>query len=128
MSRIRSANTKPERTVRSMLHRMGFRFRVATGRKLPGKPDVVLPKYKTVIFVHGCFWHRHARCRGATMPKTRVKFWTAKFAANCIRDKKAVRKLRYQGWQVLVLWECEIRDKEHLQSKLQSRIIKQVLE
>lgn len=123
MSRIRSAHTNPEVLVRSLLHRMGFRFRHSSGRKLPGKPDIVLPKHRTAIFVHGCFWHRHPRCRQTTTPKTRIEFWNAKFVANCLRDRKAIRKLRYQGWRVLVIWECEIRNLDRLKLKLESRIM-----
>src|SRR4051794_30936789 len=91
MSRIRSRDTKPEILVRSILHRLGFRFR-KVGRKLPGKPDVILPKYRTVVFVHGCFWHRHGGCKMAYTPKSRVTFWARKFIANQNRDK-AVRRL-----------------------------------
>lgn len=107
MSRIRSRDTKPERIARSVLHHLGFRFRLNSGDVLPGKPDVVLPKYKTVIFVHGCFWHRHHRCRLAYIPKSRVSFWTQKFTATVLRDKKMQRKLRSQGWRVVTVWECE---------------------
>jgi DNA mismatch endonuclease, patch repair protein len=124
MSRIRSANTGPERIVRSILHQLGFRFRLASGRRLPGKPDIVLPIHNTVIFVHGCFWHRHAGCRQTSTPKTRAKFWAAKFEANCLRDRRAIRKLRYLGWRVLVIWECEVRNEERLKMKLESQIMK----
>lgn len=108
MSRIRSKNTKPELIVRSLLHRMGFRFRVNRG-DLPGKPDIVLPKYKTIIFVHGCFWHRHKGCKGATTPSTRRKFWLKKFQGNVERDKRNQRELRKAGWKVIVLWECRVQ-------------------
>jgi len=107
MSRIRSRDTKPELIVRSLLHRSGVRFSLRR-KDLPGKPDIVLPKYKTVIFVHGCFWHRHKNCKVATMPKSRQEFWMAKFEANVKRDRRNQRELRSAGWRVLVLWECEI--------------------
>jgi len=107
MSRIRGADTKPELVVRSALHRAGFRFRLH-GRSLPGRPDIVLPKYGTVIFVHGCFWHRHG-CRLASEPRTRRDFWRAKFAANVARDSRNARALRALGWRVLTVWECALR-------------------
>ncbi len=108
MSRIRSKNTKPELIVRSLLHRMGFRFRLHR-KDLPGKPDIVLPKYKTVIFVHGCFWHRHKDCKVATTPSTRREFWEKKFKDNVARDERNQRQLRQLGWHVYVLWECEVK-------------------
>ena len=109
MSRIRSKDTTPERVVRSMLHRLGYRFRLHSGL-LPGRPDIVLPKYKTVVFVHGCFWHRHARCSLAYMPKSRIEFWKHKFSSNVERDRRVIKALRTKGWQVLVVWECELSD------------------
>ena len=117
MSRIRSKNTKPEMVVRSMLHRMGFRFRLHD-RKLPGNPDIVLPKYKTVIFVHGCFWHRHEGCKYACIPKTRIKFWEDKFKGNIARDKRSKSELQALGWNVIVIWECELSDSESVFNKL----------
>ncbi|MFL2905601.1 MAG: very short patch repair endonuclease [Limisphaerales bacterium] len=107
MSHIRGKNTKPELAVRKFLHAQGFRFRLHY-RKLPGKPDVVLPKHKTVIFVHGCFWHRHKGCKFAYDPKSRKVFWQKKFRENVERDKRNQKELRKQGWQVLVVWECEV--------------------
>ncbi len=107
MGRIRGRDTKPELIVRSLLHRAGLRFSLRR-KDLPGKPDIVLPKYKVVIFVHGCFWHRHKGCKVATMPKSREDFWQAKFDANVTRDKRNLRDLKKAGWQVIVLWECEI--------------------
>lgn len=117
MSRIRSANTKPELCVRSVLHRMGFRFRLHR-KDLPGKPDIVLPRLKTVIFVHGCYWHRHQGCKFAYEPKSRVEFWTAKFIDNVERDKRNRDALEALGWRVLVIWECEVADQAHLDALL----------
>ena len=107
MSGIRGRNTRPEMTVRIFLHSQGFRFRLHR-KDLPGVPDIVLPKYKTVIFVHGCFWHRHPNCRFATMPKTNIKFWNNKFESNVARDKKNETALKASGWHVLIIWECEL--------------------
>jgi DNA mismatch endonuclease (patch repair protein) len=107
MSRIRSRDTKPEIRVRAALHRAGFRFRLHR-RDLPGRPDIVLPKYKTAIFVHGCFWHRHAGCKNATTPSTNREFWQRKFLQNQRRDLSNVEKLRELGWDVRVIWECEM--------------------
>ncbi|MBI2313635.1 MAG: DNA mismatch endonuclease Vsr [Betaproteobacteria bacterium] len=117
MSRIRGRDTSPERAVRSLLHRMGYRFRLHQ-HALPGRPDLVLPRYCTVVFVHGCFWHRHAGCRFAYVPKTRTAFWKAKFNANRARDRKAVGELKALGWHVIVVWECELREPQHLAQKL----------
>ncbi len=107
MGRIRSKNTKPEIIARSVLHRMGFRFSLRR-KDLPGRPDIVLSKHKTVVFVHGCFWHRHRDCRISSMPKSRVGFWKNKFENNISRDRKNKCELRRLGWNVLVLWECQI--------------------
>ncbi len=107
MSRIRSGNTKPELVVRSLLHRSGFRFSLGC-KTLPGKPDIVLRKYRTVIFVHGCFWHRHEGCRQASVPKTRREFWDEKFRRNVDRDRRNRSELEAKGWRVLVVWECEV--------------------
>ena len=107
MSRIKGKDTKPEIIVRSMLHRMGYRYRLHA-KNLPGRPDIVLPKYKTVIFVHGCFWHRHKGCKETTTPKTRTEFWEEKFAGNVARDKKKAAALRRLGWKVITVWECQI--------------------
>lgn len=108
MSRIRGKNTKPELLLRSLLHRAGFRFRLHVSN-LPGKPDIVLPKYRTAIFVHGCFWHRHEGCANATMPKSRVDFWTEKFRRTVERDSEKQVQLERAGWQVLRVWECELK-------------------
>lgn len=111
MSRIRSKHTKPELAVRSMLHRLGYRFTVngPKNKQLPGKPDIVLPKYRTVIFVHGCFWHGHAGCKNFRYPKTRTEWWKAKIDGNVARDKDRIRQLEEIGWRVLVIWECELK-------------------
>jgi DNA mismatch endonuclease (patch repair protein) len=113
MSAIRSRNTNPERVVRAFLHRLGFRFRLHS-RTLPGRPDIVLPRYKTVVFVHGCFWHRHPACRFATTPASRREFWQKKFQENVERDRRAQAELRETGWTVLVVWECQIKESESL--------------
>lgn len=107
MSRIRSKNTKPELFLRSWLHSQGLRFRIHR-KDLPGKPDIVLPKYKTAIFVHGCFWHYHADCREGRIPNTNSKFWQDKLSKNISRDVMHQQKLRELGWRVLVVWECEL--------------------
>lgn len=108
MSRIRGANTKPELAVRSMLHRMGYRFRISD-KTLPGRPDIVLPKYRAVIFVHGCFWHRHQGCKYTYTPKSRLDFWEQKFKENVMRDKNNLSLLKKIGWLPIVVWECEIK-------------------
>lgn len=107
MSRIKSKDTTPERIVRSFLHRNGLRFRLHV-KELPGMPDVVLPKYKTVIEVRGCYWHRHQGCKYAYTPKTRIEFWQKKFAENIARDQRTEAELRKLGWNVIVIWECEV--------------------
>ena len=109
MSGIRGKDTKPELIVRSFLHRAGLRFRLHA--KLPGKPDLVLPKYRSTVFVHGCFWHRHEGCRYATMPANNVAFWREKFVANVARDVKVRQKLEELGWRVLVIWSCEMDER-----------------
>ena len=108
MSAIKSKNTKPEIAVRKLLHSMGYRFRLHR-KDLPGSPDIVLPKYKTVIFVHGCFWHRHENCKYATTPKTRPAFWESKFNENIRRDRTNQNNLIKLGWKVLVIWECDLK-------------------
>lgn len=109
MSRIRGKNTKPEVKLRSMLHQAGFRFRIHDNR-LPGKPDIVLPKYRTVIFVNGCFWHRHGGCKYCTTPATRKDFWDKKFADTVQRDHVKKEQLEAAGWDVFIVWECELRN------------------
>lgn len=107
MGRIRSRHTKPELIVRSLLHRSGYRFRI-NYEKLPGSPDIVLPKYKTVVFVHGCFWHRHKNCSRATVPKTNSGFWLKKFQRNVSKDLQIRKKLGNLQWKIIVVWECEV--------------------
>lgn len=113
MSKIRSKNTKPEILIRKALFAKGFRYRI-NDNKLPGKPDVVLPKYKTIIFIHGCFWHRHDGCKYAYTPKTNTDFWIEKIMANKERDIVNQSKLESMGWKVLTIWECEIRQKDKI--------------
>jgi DNA mismatch endonuclease (patch repair protein) len=108
MSKIRSKDTKPGLTLRKALFAKGFRYRV-NDTKLPGKPDIVLPKYKTIIFLHGCFWHRHEGCKYAYTPKTNTEFWVDKITSNAERDKVNLQKLTALGWNVSTAWECEIR-------------------
>ena len=108
MSGIRGKNTRPEMLIRRFLHGRGLRYRLHD-RKLPGTPDLVFPKYGTVIFIHGCFWHRHEGCKYASMPATNVEFWQTKFAGNVRRDREAVAVLQNAGWRVIVLWECGLR-------------------
>ena len=109
MSRIKGKNTKPELVVRSLLHKSGYRFRLHK-KDLPGRPDIVLPKYKLIILVHGCFWHRHERCSFAYKPKSRMEFWDKKFQQNVERDKSNRQNLEKLGWKVVVIWECETKD------------------
>ena len=113
MSQIRAKDTKPELVVRSFLHRNGFRFRLHV-KSLPGTPDIVLPKYKTVIDVRGCFWHRHPGCSKTTTPTSNIAFWAEKFQRNIARDRRNDLALQELGWQVIVIWECQLRDDETL--------------
>ena len=124
MGQIRSRDTKPEMTVRSLLHSKGFRFTVNghSNRSLPGKPDIVLPKYKTVIFVHGCFWHFHKRCREGRIPSSNREYWSEKLKQNVARDARNRRALRRIGWKILIVWECQLRDPRKL-----SRIMRKLL-
>ena len=118
MSAIKSKNTKPEITVRKLLHSMGYRFRLHR-KDLPGSPDIVLPKYKTVIFVHACFWHRHENCKYASPPKTRKEFWEKKFRENINRDNLNQANLSLKGWKIIIIWECQLKgDKKKLMRDL----------
>ena len=121
MSAIKSKNTKPEIAVRKMLHALGYRFRLHR-KDLPGSPDIVLPKYKTVIFVHGCFWHRHENCKFASTPKTRKEFWENKFNENMKRDKNNFKELKKLNWNLLVIWECETKNINLLIKKVSQKI------
>lgn len=116
MSKIGNRNTKPEIAVRSMIHRLGYRFRLHRN-DLPGRPDIILPRHEKIVFVHGCFWHGH-RCRLSVMPKTNVAYWAEKITRNQKRDKKNVAALRRGGWRVLEIWECEIKLTPKLEKKL----------
>lgn len=127
MSRINSTETEPEQLTRSLLHRAGYRFRKNV-LELPGSPDVVLPKYDTVIFVHGCYWHRHECRKGRSVPSTNREFWLEKFERNVERDTENEEALRKEGWQVLTVWECELNDDpveavEQLMEDLDSQLV-----
>jgi DNA mismatch endonuclease (patch repair protein) len=121
MSRIRGKDTKPEIAVRSMLHRLGYRFRLHRN-DLPGRPDIVLPSRKTIILVHGCYWHRHPGCRYAYSPKSRVDFWEKKFSENIARDRRNMDELQSIGWRALVVWECELREPDELKKRLKDEL------
>jgi len=117
MSAIKSKNTKPEIKVRKVLHSMGYRFRLHS-KNLPGSPDIVLPKFKTVIFVHGCFWHRHENCKYASTPKIRQEFWNKKFTENIKRDSEIQDKIKNLDWRSVVIWECETKNIDNLRDKI----------
>lgn len=108
MSQIKAKNTKPEMLVRRFLHAQGFRYKLHD-KTLPGKPDLVLPKYRAVIFVHGCFWHGHEGCRYFVVPKTRTDWWVNKIVTNTTNDKAAIEALQQAGWKIIVIWECELK-------------------
>lgn len=118
MSQVRASNSKPEITVRKFLHGLGYRFRLHR-KELPGKPDIVLPKYNSTIFVHGCFWHHHKGCKKSKLPESNAEFWREKIMANVARDKRTRRTLKKLGWKVMVVWECEVKS-----SKLSDRLNK----
>ncbi len=117
MAAIHCKDTSPELRVRSLLHGLGYRFRLHR-RDLPGSPDIVLPRHRTVVFVHGCFWHRHPGCRYTTTPKTREDFWNRKFEQNIQRDHRQQQQLSERGWSVMVIWACELRDLQSLTKRL----------
>ena len=122
MARIRAKDTKPEKLLRSELHIRGWRFRLHR-KDLPGKPDIVLPRYKTAVFVHGCFWHQHKDCIDGKVPKTRKEYWEEKFRRTAERDVTAQKELRKLGWKPVVLWECEIeKNLERTVAKLEKRL------
>lgn len=119
MSGIRGKNTKPELAVRKLVHALGYRFRLHR-RDLPGSPDLVLPRLRKIIFVHGCFWHRHPGCQFAYSPKSNTAFWLAKLNANVQRDAAVQLALAEMGWNVLIVWECEVADMRALSYKVQT--------
>ena len=121
MANVRARDTAPELAVRRIAHRMGLRFRLHR-RDLPGRPDLVFPKHRLVVFVHGCFWHRHDGCRYASTPKSRIAFWTEKFAANVARDARQETALRALGWRIVVIWECETRHEAAVERMLAALI------
>jgi DNA mismatch endonuclease (patch repair protein) len=118
MGRVKGRNTKPEMLVRSYIHKMGFRFRI-DGRGLPGKPDIVLPRHRKVVFVHGCFWHGHKGCPRSKRPSTHEGFWNRKLDMNMERDERFQRELRSLGWKFLVLWGCELKKPDKVLGKLE---------
>jgi DNA mismatch endonuclease (patch repair protein) len=117
MAAVHSEDTGPEMAVRRILHGLGYRYRLHV-RALPGRPDMVFPARRKIVFVHGCFWHRHGDCQYATSPKTRKVFWQSKFADNVERDRRAKRELKRMGWTVLTLWQCELKKRERLTRRL----------
>jgi len=117
MATIQAANTKPELAVRRLVHGMGYRYRLHA-KELPGKPDIVFPGRKKIVFVHGCFWHRHRGCRYATSPKTRTDFWNEKFVKNVARDRRNRLALKKMGWAVMVVWQCELKNSEKLARRI----------
>ena len=117
MAAVKGKNTRPEIRVRGLLHQLGFRFRLHAA-KLPGRPDIVLPRYRTAIFVHGCFWHRHSGCRRASTPSTRADFWAEKFRRTVERDQRAEAMIREAGWTPIIIWECELADEQQLIERL----------
>ena len=127
MSAIKSKNTKPEIAVRKLLYSIGYRFRLHR-KDLPGSPDIVLPKYKTEIFVHGCFWHRHENCKYASTPRTIKEFWENKFKANVKRDKEIQEKIKNTGWKSVVIWECETKNIDDLRESPSIFIIQELIE
>jgi len=124
MARVKNKDTAPEIAVRSIVHRLGFRFR-KNRTDLPGRPDIVLPRHRKVIFVHGCFWHGHKNCRRAGRPAKNKAFWRKKLDANIARDKKNAQTLRREGWKVMTIWQCWIRDKNRLVNRIESFLTKE---
>lgn len=124
MRSVRSKHTGPELLIRSAAHRLGLRFRLHDG-KLPGRPDLVFPRWKTVVFVNGCYWHRHANCKKATVPKSNTSFWHAKFEANLARDERNYRDLSELGWRVIVVWQCEAKSLAEAINLLSNRFFTQ---
>lgn len=118
MSKIRGKKTKPEELIRKFLFSKGFRYRI-NDKRYPGRPDIVLPKYHTIIFIHGCFWHAHENCKAAQLPETNAEFWRKKLSDNEVRDRKNIEKLRNEGWNVIVIWQCEIKNKNNRDKRLE---------
>ncbi|WP_307343902.1 very short patch repair endonuclease [Caldalkalibacillus uzonensis] len=126
MSNIKNQNTKPELLIRSLLHKMGYRFRLHR-KDLPGRPDLVLPKYKTVIFIHGCFWHQHPNCKKATIPKRNREFWLKKLTRNMERDQQVIEELESMGWNIIIIWECQVKKNiKEVMDKITGQLIKNV--
>lgn len=117
MSRVKARDTKPELAIRSLLHAMGYRFRLHN-KNLPGKPDIVLPKHRRIVFVHGCFWHGHKGCRRAARPASNVEFWNAKLDSNIKRDNESLKALEQLGWKCLVIWQCELHQESVIRNRL----------
>ncbi|MDW8391873.1 MAG: DNA mismatch endonuclease Vsr [Oscillochloridaceae bacterium] len=117
MAKVRGQDTNPEKIVRSLIHRMGYRFRLHV-KDLPGKPDIVLPRHRKVVFVHGCFWHQHPGCEHAARPGSNTEYWNKKLDRNVMRDREHLERLLYLGWKVLIVWECELKDLDQLVEKL----------
>jgi DNA mismatch endonuclease (patch repair protein) len=127
MSKVHGENTSPELTVRSLLFSMGYRYRLHR-KDLPGKPDIVLPRHKKIIFVHGCFWHQHERCKAAERPTSNTDYWNKKLDRNVERDNNNREKLGEMGWQVLIVWECQIKNRQELTQILTSFLSKELQE
>jgi DNA mismatch endonuclease (patch repair protein) len=121
MAKIKGKNTAPELAVRSLLHRAGLRFRIHV-RALPGTPDIVLPRHRTIVFIHGCFWHRHSGCKIATTPQTHKKFWADKFARNVANDRKHLRQLRRLGWRVVTIWSCQLQNPNRILARIEKAL------
>lgn len=117
MAQVKGRDTSPEIAVRSLLHRLGYRFRLHR-KELPGTPDVVLPRYRTVVFVHGCFWHQHPGCEAAARPASNTEYWNRKLDANRARDSRNQAELERLGWRVVIVWECETKDSSALEKRL----------
>jgi len=118
MSKIRGKKTKPEELVRKFLFSKGFRYRI-NDKRYSGRPDIVLPKYHTTIFIHGCFWHGHENCKAAMLPETNTEFWRKKISDNEVRDRKNIENLRNEGWKVIVIWQCEIKNKNNKDKRME---------
>ena len=124
MSQIKATNTKPELLVRKFLHANGFRYKLHD-KKLPGRPDIVLPKYKTILFIHGCFWHGHTNCKYYVIPKTRTDWWLTKINTNKTNDAKALKALRKEGWKIITVWECDLKTAKREKTLL--KLVKNIL-